>query len=75
MGQVIHVPLSHTEKIANPALQKFPQAGERFLYFSGARFDSCRIVRATSSAEAAVRRAAPAERWLDDDVSVFSGRM
>jgi hypothetical protein len=52
----IRWPLSPTGNLANSARWLFPGAGERFLYFSGARFDSCRIVRATPSAQAAVAR-------------------
>jgi hypothetical protein len=67
--------LSPTGSLANSARSLFPRAGERFLYFSGARFDSCRIVRATPSAEAAVRAAVPAEKGSGDDVSWMWGRM
>jgi len=45
-----------------------PRPGERYLYFSGADFDSCRIVAATPSAEAAVRNAIPAPRRVEDEV-------
>jgi len=34
-------------QIGNPALRTFPRAGEQFLYFTGAKFDSCRMVPAT----------------------------
>jgi len=73
--QVIHRPLLHAGTMANPALKTFPRAGERFLYFSGAKFDSCRIVPATASAEAAVRGAVRPDRRSEDDVSNFWGRM
>ena len=58
--QVIRSPLSATRQTANPTL-RFPQAGERFLYFSGGKFDSYQIVPATRSAEAAVRGAVSAD--------------
>jgi hypothetical protein len=61
--------------LANSARWLFPRAGERFLYFSGAQFDSCRIVPATPSAEAAVRAATPAGKRSEDDVSGMWGRM
>jgi hypothetical protein len=67
--------LSPTGNLANSARWLFPRAGERFLYFSGARFDSCRIVRATPSAEAAVRAAVPAAKRSEDDISWMWGRM
>jgi len=70
----IRWPLSTTGSLANSARWLFPKAGERFLYFSGAQFDSCRIVRATPSAEAAVRTAAPAAKRSEDDVSGMWGR-
>lgn len=66
--------LSPTGNLANSAWWFFPRAGERFLYFSGARFDSCRIVRATPSAEAAVRAAVPAAKRSEDDISWMRGR-
>lgn len=46
-----------------------PKPGNRFLYFGGARFDSCRIVPATPSAEAAVHAAIPASRRDEDLIS------
>jgi hypothetical protein len=73
--QAIPWPLSPTGNIANPVLPALPRAGERFLYFSGVRFDSCRIVPATPSAEAAIRAAVPATRRSGDDISVMWGRM
>ncbi|MGO9013149.1 MAG: hypothetical protein ACLQPN_23880 [Bryobacteraceae bacterium] len=72
--QVIQWPLSPTGQIGNPALRAFPRVGERFLYFSGAKFDSCRIVPATPSAEASVRGAVPADRRIEDQVAM-GGRM
>jgi hypothetical protein len=74
LRRVIEWPLSPTGQIANPALRAFPQVGERFLYFSGAKFDSCRIVPATPSAEAAVRGAVPADIRIEDEVAI-GGRM
>jgi hypothetical protein len=69
----IQWPLSPTGRIANPALRQSPRAGERFLYFSGAKFDSCRVVLATPSAEAAVRGAVPAGKRRDDEVIELGG--
>jgi len=66
--QVFQGPLSPAGQIANPVLRVFPQAGERFLYFGGAQFDSCQMVPATPSAEAAVRGAVPADRRREDEV-------
>src|ERR1700761_283627 len=40
--------------------------GQRFLYFTGANFQTCQIVPATPSAEAAVRNASPAPRRAED---------
>ena len=59
---------------ANPMLPPHPKPGDRFLYFSGAQFESCRIVPATASAEAAVRAALPATKRREDEV-VLGGRM
>jgi hypothetical protein len=53
-------PLSPRGEIPNPEPPSYPKPGDRFLYFSGATFDSCRIIRATPSAESAVRSAIPA---------------
>ena len=74
LKRTIPWPLSPTGQIANPALRAFPRVGERLLYFSGAKLDSCRTVPATPSAEAAVRGAVPAERRTEDEV-VIGGRM
>ncbi len=41
--------------------------GDRVLAFTGARFESCRMVRDTPSAEAAVRAAVPAPRRIEDN--------
>lgn len=64
---------SPTGSVPNPIRPSLPKAGERFLYFSGARFDSCRIVPATPSAESAVRRAVPARGRAAD--YLIEGRM
>ena len=72
-SRVNQAPLSPTGQIADPAIRAFPRAGEQFLYF-GAKFDSCRIVPATSSAEATVRGAVPADRRREDEVAI-GGRM
>jgi hypothetical protein len=55
-------------RTANPFGPLNPKPGERFLFFGGANFDSCRIVPATPSAEAAVRRTAPAPRRIEDAI-------
>jgi len=62
------------EHISPPQLRSL-KAGDKVLVFSGAKFNSCRVVPATPSAEAAVRNAVPAPRRLEDDVSVYMGRM
>lgn len=59
---------SPTGKMPNPAGPWYPKRGERFLFFSGAQFDSCRIVPDTPSAEMAVRTAVPAIKWGADEV-------
>jgi hypothetical protein len=68
-------PLSPTGSVANPIGPAFPKARDRFLYFEGARFDSCQMVPATPSAEAAIRTSVPARRRIEDDISGFWGRM
>lgn len=68
LRRVVQWPLSPGEQIPNPSLRTFPRVGEKFLYFSGAKFDSCRIVPATPSAQAAVREAVPAARRSEDEV-------
>lgn len=68
-------PLSPSSMIANPLGRTWPKPGDRFLYFSGATFDSCRIVPATPSAEAAVRKSAAPAKRQEDDISGFSRRM
>ena len=59
---------SPTGEMPNPIGPSYPKPGDRFLFFSGARFDSCRIVPATPSAERAVRAAVPAARRREDQV-------
>jgi hypothetical protein len=59
----------------NPLVRLQPKPGERFLFFSGANFDSCRIVPSTPSAEAAVRSTTPAPRRIEDDIRWLSGRL
>jgi hypothetical protein len=44
------------------------KAGDEVLVFLGADFQSCRIVPATASAEAAVRTAVPAPRHREDNI-------
>jgi hypothetical protein len=62
-------------RTANPFGALNPKPGERFLFFSGANFDSCRIVPATPSAEAVVRNTTPGPRRIEDDISGVFGRM
>jgi hypothetical protein len=59
-------------KMGNPA--DFTRAGEPYLYFSGAKFDSCRIVPATPSAETAIRTSTPPPIRIEDAMT-FGGRM
>lgn len=73
--QTVPWPQSPTGSVANPIGAAFPKAGDRFLYFGGARFDSCRIVPATHSAEAAIRTSIPAPKRIEDDMSWMWGRM
>jgi hypothetical protein len=62
------------DQIYNP--MKFnPKPGDRFLYFSGANFGSCRIVPDAPSAESAVRSAIPAPRRSEDDIRSMFGRL
>ena len=61
------------EHVSPPELRTL-KAGDKVLVFSGAKFNSCRVVPATPSAEAAVRAAVPAPRRLEDDVSGYWGR-
>jgi hypothetical protein len=56
-------------QLMNPLVLN-PKPGERFLYFTGANFDSCRIVPATSSAEAIVRSTTPAPRRIEDNAPI-----
>jgi hypothetical protein len=51
------------------------KVGDRFLYFTGANFNSCRIVPATPSAESAVRTAIHAPRRTEDDIGWIFGRL
>ncbi len=67
-------PSSPSGEIANPVQPSYTKPGDRFLYFSGATFDSCRIVRATPSAENAIRTAVPAPRRAEDDIGWMWGR-
>ncbi len=59
---------SPTGEITNPLGPSYPKRGERFLFFSGAHFDSRRIIPATPSAESAVRAAVPAIKRREDQV-------
>jgi hypothetical protein len=59
---------SPTGEMPNPAGPWHPKRGERFLFFSGAQFDSCRIVPDTPSAEMAVRTAVPPIKRREDQV-------
>jgi hypothetical protein len=68
-------PASTGGQIPNPMQPSYPKPGDQFLYFSGGTFDSCRIVPATPSAEAAVRTAIPAPRRMEDDIAWMFGRM
>ncbi len=67
-------PVSTGGEISNPMQPVYPKPGDQFLYFSGADFDSCRIVPATPSAQAAVRSAIPAPRRIEDDIGWMFGR-
>jgi hypothetical protein len=66
--------VSSAAQMASPVLRALPQVGQRFLYLSGASFDSCQIVPAAPSAESAVRGAVPADRRIEDEVAI-GGRM
>jgi hypothetical protein len=68
--QSIPWPSASKGEISNPVRPPHPQPGAKFLYFSGADFDSCRMVPATPSAESAVRTAAPAPKRKRDEVSI-----
>jgi hypothetical protein len=70
----IPAPLSRAERIWNP-VRPPSQRGDRVLYFSGAQFDSCRVVPATPSALSAVRTAVAAPKRREDDLSSGWGRM
>ncbi len=67
-------PASPGGQIPNPMRPSEPMPGDQFLYFNGATFDSCRIVPATLSAEAAVRNAILAPRRIEDDIGWMWGR-
>jgi len=73
--KTIASPLAPGQRIANPATLLPLKTGSRFLYFSGAEYDSCRMVPATPSAESAVRMAVPPAKREEDDISGFWGRM
>jgi hypothetical protein len=70
----IPAPLSVGESIWNP-VRPPSQRGDRVLYFSGAKFQSCRVVSATPSALSAVRTAVAAPKRREDDLSSGWGRM
>jgi hypothetical protein len=71
---LIPAPLFFGQHFQNPVPPP-RQPGERVLYFSGANFESCRMVRATSSALSAVRAAIPAPKRIEDDLFSGFGRM
>jgi len=58
-------PGDYTRRIPNKGL-RWAKAGERVLAFSNLRFDSCRIIPATSTALSAIKNAAPAPRRIED---------
>jgi len=66
--QYIPSPVPLKGEIPNPFGGLNPKPGDRFLYFSGANFASCRIVPATPSAESAVRMAVPGPKRAEDDI-------
>lgn len=49
--------------------------GDRVLAFTGARFESCRMVPDTPSAEAAIRSAVPAPRRIEDETQQYMNLM
>lgn len=59
---------SPTGEMPNPGGPWYPKRGDRSLFFSGAQFDSCRIVPDTPSAELTVRTAVPANKVSEDQV-------
>jgi hypothetical protein len=67
-------PVTTGGEISNPMQPVYPKRGDQFLYFSGADFDSCRIVPATPSAQAAVRTAMTPPRRIEDDIGWMFGR-
>jgi hypothetical protein len=72
--RLIPLPADPTERTANP-VPPFLKPGDRVLAFTGAKFESCRMVPATPSAEAAVRTATPAPRRREDEVQPMRGNM
>lgn len=64
-------PFSPSGETLNPMRPSYSKPGDRFLYFSGASFDSCRIVPATPSAESSIRNAVPAPRRSEDDLTLY----
>jgi hypothetical protein len=68
--QLIPWPPAPGGALVKPMPPSHPNQGDRFLYFSGAGFDSCRLVPATPSAESAVRTAVPAPRRKEDEVEL-----
>ncbi len=73
-GWTVPWPLAAKGEILNPIGPSYPKPGDRFLFFGGAKFDSCRIVPATPSAEAAVRTSATPSRRSEDDIGWMFGR-
>jgi hypothetical protein len=63
---VIPSPLDRDQYIPNPVLP-FLKPGEKVLAFTGAKFQSCRLVPYTQSAEWAVRSATPAPKLREDE--------
>jgi hypothetical protein len=72
-GEIIPKSLAPEWAQTNPLLPLHPKPDDRFLYFSGAQFESCRIVPATPLAESAVRAASPVPRRKEDEVE-WGGR-
>ncbi len=60
-------PMDPKQKIPDPSVAAI-QKGGRMLMFSNHSFESCSIVTATDSAEAAVRAAVPAPRRREDQI-------
>jgi|SRR5271157_466738 len=59
-------PADLAERLQDPVATSL-KPGDRVLAFTGARFESCRMVPDTPSAVAAVRAAVPAPRRIEDD--------